>query len=276
MSSISDTHFTETEIRDALRHLHERHAATENTALRPHYQAVINHYNAILAARQAPRATRLMARDVVAGDVILANNETVTDVERNGSRITIHLSSGGSFTTIGNNQLHVTPSGSRPGTDTMPAGFSLHIGQDSLTLRCPTCEDCIFENDGDRYYQNFESGVPLDVLNVAAQLHVDRHHAKPQNAPSRAAAATPAPEATNDPAARTRAPQAPAPAHNVDHVECSHGKQLQKDRCHDCETADKTPHPYNGVAVRSPHNGQVLNRCKDCGLSVGDESHNQE
>ena len=154
--------------------------------------------------------------------------------------------------------------------------FSLHIGQDSLAIWCPTCEDCIFENDGDRYYQNFESGVPLDVLNVAAQLHVDRHHAKPQNAPSRPAAATPAPEATDG----ADAPHKPSDAaFSVDYgnnVKCVHGKTLQRDHCTGCEVVEETPHYFNGVEVRDRNTRKLTARCVECGLPAGNATHKPE
>lgn len=161
-------------------------------------------------------------------------------------------------------------------TSAVEPGYFLHIGCGDLTIWCPTCDDYLFENDGDQYNQNFESPLSLNALNYAVQLHSGRHHGKPQEAHQQLATAPPAPtptDPTNTPYTPT---QGAAPADHSTNVDCTHGKRLQRDYCAACETAEQTPHHYSGVQVRDRHTGRTISRCVDCGLPRGYTVHTWE
>ena len=58
------------------------------------------------------------------------------------------------------------------------AEYAISVGDDCFSVWCPTCEECIFENPGDRYVKNFGLGrmVPLGEVVAAIAKHEQDVH----------------------------------------------------------------------------------------------------
>lgn len=64
-----------------------------------------------------------------------------------------------------------TPGRPRDDTDLCDiAGYEIGVGDDSFSVRCPTCEDGIYENPGDQYVKNFGMGRLVSLGEVAAAI----------------------------------------------------------------------------------------------------------
>jgi hypothetical protein len=119
-------------------------------------------------------------------------------------------------------------------------------------------------SDGSWFWRNDSS-----LMNVVPVGPRPKH----QNAPQRPAPGFRPLEPIEPASAPQEAAQAAHQPVDVDHVNCTHGRRLQGEGCADCEAAEDTPHPYNGVNVRNPRTRKIVSRCQDCGLSVGYFSH---